>query len=91
MGLRGMDGAAVARSVGQRLLMGIVTVSLGCAGSAADQVAEECERSAYELERTRYRCTSAGELQTLDCGEWETLEVCAEPEACSPGPAPGCG
>jgi len=40
-----------------------------------------CERSAYELERTRYRCTSAGELQTLDCGEWDTLAVCETAEA----------
>lgn len=57
----------------------------GC-GEAADG----CERSAYELERTRYRCTGEGELQTLACGEWVTLAVCAEPEACSPGPEPGC-
>jgi hypothetical protein len=68
----------------------IVAPALGCGGSVDDDVAEECERSAYELERTRYRCTSAGELQTLDCGEWVTLEVCAEPEACSPAPDPGC-
>lgn len=66
-----------------------VALALGCGGSVDDEL--ECERSAYELERARYRCTSAGELQTLDCGEWLTLEVCEAPEACSPGPEPGCG
>jgi hypothetical protein len=63
---------------------------MGCGGAVDDDASAECERSAYELERTRYRCTSEGELQTLECGEWATLEVCAEPEACSPGPEPGC-
>lgn len=62
----------------------------GCAGQALEEDEPVCERSAYELERTRYRCTSAGELQTLECGEWETLDVCASPEACSPGPEAGC-
>jgi hypothetical protein len=79
----------------------MLALAMGCGGSVDDgergaaegvdaEPTETCERSAYELERTRYRCTSDGELQTLDCGEWLTLEVCAEPEACSPGPEPGC-
>jgi hypothetical protein len=67
-----------------------VALVLGCGGYVDDDVVDECKRSAYELERTRYRCTSEGEFQTLECGEWSTLEVCAEPEACSPGPEPGC-
>jgi hypothetical protein len=61
-----------------------------CGGAAVEDAPDDCERSAYELERTRYRCTSEGELQRLDCGEWLTVQVCAEAEACSPGPAPGC-
>lgn len=73
------------------VLTAAVALALGCGGSVDDEVAESCERSAYELERTRYRCTSTGELQTLDCGEWLTLEACAEPASCSPGPEPGCG
>lgn len=84
------------------LLACLVTVLLlamcGCGGDAEsiDEVTEEqgtaaeCSRSAYELERTRYRCTSAGELQTLSCGAWETLQTCDATEACSPAPEPGC-
>lgn len=70
----------------------LVVLLFGCAGEALDaaEAIPECERSEYELERTRYRCTRDGELQTLECGAWETLEVCAEPSACSPGPDPGC-
>jgi|SRR5262245_12779753 len=58
----------------------------GCAGRAA----VGCERSAYELEG-HYRCTGAAELQTLECGEWVTVEQCAAAERCSPGPEPSCG
>lgn len=76
----------------------LLLVMCGCGGSAesqsdvaeAQETAAECERSAYELERTRYRCTRNGELQTLECGEWFTLDVCDSPESCSPGPSPGC-
>jgi hypothetical protein len=65
-------------------------LGLACGGAAVEDAPDDCERSAYELERTRYRCTNAGELQTLDCGEWLTLEVCGAPQECSPGPDPGC-
>jgi hypothetical protein len=36
--------------------------------------------------------TEKGEVGevVVDEREWATLEVCAEPEACSPGPEPGC-
>jgi hypothetical protein len=76
-----------------RVVMGLAVLVVGCGGSAEAEPdgAPDCERSAYELERTRYRCASEGELQTLECGGWETVEVCAEPDACSPGPDPGCG
>jgi hypothetical protein len=78
----------------KRLLVGIMLAVCGCSGAAVDDAqaesGSECERSAYELERTRYRCTPEGELQTLDCGEWQTLEVCETAEACSPGPNVGC-
>ena len=63
---------------------GLVLTALGCGGSAD----YGCKRSAYELDRMHYRCTSAGELQTLDCGEWVTLDVCDSD--CSHGPDPGC-
>jgi hypothetical protein len=68
----------------------VAALLAGCAGAADDTAVPDCERSPYELERTRYRCTSDGELQTLDCGEWQTLWVCDAPEPCSPGPEPGC-
>jgi hypothetical protein len=71
--------------------MALVTTIVGCGGSADDVDAQDCERSAYELEQTRYRCTAEAELQTLDCGAWVTLQVCETAEACSPGPEPGCG
>lgn len=74
-------------------MKGLVLVALlavGCGGSVDDDAAPECERSAYELQKTRYRCTELGELQTLDCGEWATLQMCETAEACSPGPEPGC-
>jgi hypothetical protein len=71
-------------------LLGCLVVILLLGMCGCGEAADGCERSAYELERTRYRCTSEGELQTLNCGEWVTLAVCAEPETCSPGPEPGC-
>lgn len=66
------------------LIVLLLLVVCGCGGEAD----AGCVQSEYELERTRYRCTAAGELQTLTCGEWETLEVCEG--SCSPGPEPGC-
>jgi len=69
----------------------LVALALGCGGSVDDEVFGECERSAYESERTRYRCSSGGALEMLDCGEWVTIERCDSPSACSPGPDPGCG
>lgn len=57
----------------------------GCGGAV-----EDCERSDYELARTRFRCTGAAELQTLSCGEWFTLMTCESAGACSPGPDVGC-
>jgi len=79
----------------------------GCCSAADDgtglglentetSTSEPCERSAYERERTRYRCTADAELQTLECGEWSTLAICVRyggtraPELCTPGPEPGC-
>jgi hypothetical protein len=46
----------------RRLLTGLA-LALGCRGATEVDEAPDCERSAYELERTRYRCTSEGELQ----------------------------
>lgn len=68
-------------------LAAIVAAFLSGCGGEADT---PCEQTAYELERTRYRCTSLGELQTLTCGEWETIEVCGVPQDCAPGPVVGC-
>lgn len=68
----------------------LLLVMCGCGGDALSDSEPACERSAYELERTRYRCTSEGALQTLDCGDWVTLDVCSDPQSCSPGPTPGC-
>lgn len=64
----------------------ILALGLACGGSAESP---ECPQTAYELEG-HYRCTSKGELQTLSCGQWETLEVCDAPPLCSPGPHVGC-
>jgi hypothetical protein len=58
---------------------------LACGGAA------ESECTPYEREG-HFRCTNAGELQLLHCGgDWETIQVCSGPSACSPGPVPGCG
>lgn len=63
----------------------LILALLACGGSADSG----CPQSAYELEG-HYRCTAAGELQTLSCGAWETLVECGSGAACSPGPEMGC-
>lgn len=70
----------------------VLALVTGCAGAALDNDQEpaSCERSAYELERTRYRCTAEGALETLDCGSWVELQLCNTTQSCSPGPDPGC-
>jgi hypothetical protein len=67
----------------------MLALVMGCGGAAEDDAAAECERSAYELERTRYGCASADghqELRVLECGEWVTVEACEEGQVCRPGP-----
>lgn len=73
----------------QRLILGFSLILLACGGSVGDP-STECTKSSYELEKTRYRCIDTGELQTLECGEWITLEICIDSQSCSPGPNPGC-
>lgn len=61
----------------------IISVCVGCGG----EVADVCEISEYEKE-THYRCTPKGELQVLECSEWNTIIICNEDQRCSPGGGP---